>query len=172
MKKLACNLGCGNQYFESTKYIDWKNLDLNDRDGKIDIECDVSKKLPFDNETFDIMVASHIVEHIEMSIVKDVIKDWMRCLKKDGTLYITVPNARSLAERFVTKDIDLYTFAVNMTGPYHSSVADHHRWCYDYDELTSKCEGYEYGMLDSIPHELDGKLALDWWILGIKVKHL
>ena len=118
------------------------------------------------------MVASHILEHIEMSIVKDVLKEWMRCLRPDGALYLSVPDARALAERYVTRDIDHYTFAVNMTGPYHNSVADHHRWCYDLDELKKNLEGFNVEILkhENLPNELkDGKLALDWWILAIKV---
>ena len=138
--KRGINLGCGNQHFDSTDEIEWINMDLNDRDGKIEVAGDVSKQLPFENEHFDVMVASHIVEHLEMSIVSDVISEWMRCLKKDGALYITVPDARALAERYVTKDITNYIFAVNMTGPYHNSVADHHRWCYDYDELSDRAK--------------------------------
>jgi predicted SAM-dependent methyltransferase len=166
------NLGAGNQHFESTPEIEWINMDLDDRDGKVEVSGDVSKKLPFKDGEFDVMVASHIVEHIEMSIVSDVIDEWMRCLKPDGILYITVPNARALAERYVTKDIDNYTFAVNMTGPYHNSVADHHRWCYDYDELADRVKKYDYSEIT--PQDLvglEGKIALDWWILSLKIKH-
>lgn len=173
MKK-GINLGSGNQHFESDQEIEWLNMDLSDRDGKIEVAGDVSKSLPFENEAFDIIVASHILEHLEMSIVTDVIKDWMRCLKKDGELYITVPDARALAERYVTKDISNYIFAVNMTGPFHNSVADHHRWCYDWEELTDRLKDYQYERLSqqNLTKVLQGgKLALDWWILGVKVTH-
>ena len=69
------NLGAGNQHFDSTDEIEWINMDLNDRDGKIEVAGDVSKKLPFKDGEFDVMVASHIVEHLEMSIVSDVIDE-------------------------------------------------------------------------------------------------
>ena len=172
--KRGINLGAGNQHFESTDEIEWINMDLDERDGKVEVAGDVSKPLPFEDETFDIMVASHILEHLEMSIVKDVTKDWMRCLKKDGELYISVPNARALAERYVTKDITNYIFAVNMTGPYHSSTADHHRWCYDYEELADRVSDYDYEEVthDNLTDVLrNDRIALDWWILAIKVTH-
>ena len=172
--KRGCNLGCGNQHFDSTEGIEWINMDLNDRDGKIEVAGDVSKTLPFPDGHFDIMVASHILEHIEMSIVKDVIKEWMRCLKPDGELYISVPNSRALAERYITKDITHYIFSVNMTGPYHSSVADHHRWCYDYDELADRVSDYDYEEVtgQNLTNVLrDSKMALDWWILCFKITH-
>jgi predicted SAM-dependent methyltransferase len=171
--KHGVNLGSGNQHFDSNEKIEWINMDLDERDGKVEVSGDVSKKLPFDDEKFDIMVASHIVEHIEMSIVRDVLKDWMRCLKKDGALYITVPNSRELAEKYVTHDIDHFIFSINMCGPQHGSPADSHKWSYDYEELSDRLTDFNCEVLTSnnLPIELKGKLALDWWILSIKVTH-
>jgi len=172
MKK-AINLAAGDKYFESTDKIEWINCDLSDRDGKIELIHDIAKSLPFPAETFNLIVASHCVEHIEMSIVKDVLANWMRCLKKDGQMIITVPDARALAERYITHDIDHYIFAVNMTGPYHGSVADYHRWCYDWDELTDRVKDFKFEKLtaENMPKELKDKIALDWWILSLIVTH-
>lgn len=174
MKK-ALNIGCGDQHFNSTEEIEWLNMDLDNRDGRVEVEGDVSKELPFPAEMFDIIVASHIVEHIEMSIVADVIRDWMRCLKKDGHLIITVPDARALAERYVTKDITHFIFSINMTGPYHGRETDHHSWTYDYDELADRVkDNFLFRELKEKDLEvlgLKGKVAMDWWILGMVVTH-
>jgi predicted SAM-dependent methyltransferase len=173
--KRAINLGCGDQHFDSTPEIEWLNMDLDARDGKVEIAGDVSKELPFPAETFDLIVASHIVEHIEMSIVKDVIADWMRCLKKDGHLIITVPNARALAERYVTQDISHFIFSINMTGPYHGKETDHHAWTYDYAELADRVsDNFLFRELKEEDLEtlnLKGKVAMDWWIIGIVIMH-
>lgn len=179
-KKRGCNLGCGNQHFESNENIEWINMDLNDRDGKIEVAGDVSQPLPFENETFDIMVASHILEHLEMSIAEQVIKEWMRCLKKDGKLIITVPNGKALARAYINGKIDNYIFAVNMTGPYHNSVADHHRWVYDRETMIDRTKEFDYEIFcdneigiqepDLLPEETKGKVALDYWILGFIIK--
>lgn len=176
MNKLkSCNLGSGNEYFESNENIEWINVDMQTNDGKVDILADVSQKLPFEDGTFDIIVASHILEHIEMSIVSDVIREWMRCLKKDGKLYLTVPDGKELAEKYVTNDIDNYTFAVNMTGPYHTGVWDHHRWVYDWETLkdrTSEFNIQKLSTINDLPKYLyDGKIKLDWWILGAIISH-
>jgi len=171
-KQKAINLGCGDQHFNSDSTTEWINMDLDNRDGKVEIAGDVSKELPFAPETFDIMTASHIVEHIEMSIVPNVIENWMKCLKKDGSLIITVPDSRELAEKYITKDIDHFTFSINMTGPYHGSNADHHAWCYDLEELTNKVKNFNWIILTAeklTELGLNGKIALDWWILGIIV---
>jgi predicted SAM-dependent methyltransferase len=170
----CCNLGCGNEYFESVPGVDWVNVDMQTNDGKVDVLSDVSKKLPFVDGEFDIIVASHIAEHLEMSIVSDVIKEWMRTLKKDGKLYLTVPDGRALAEAYVVKDIDNYTFAVNMTGPYHTGVHDHHRWVYDFLTLKDRCKDFNVEKLtwENMPKELEGgKVKLDWWICSNIITH-
>jgi len=168
--KKALNIGCGDQHFDSTEEIEWLNMDLDARDGKVEIAGDVSKRLPFEDETFDIMVASHILEHIEMSIVKDVIKDWMSCLKKDGTLIISVPDSRALAERYITKDITHFIFSINMTGPFHGNPTDHHAWCYDEEELLDRLQGFKVEKLTANKLKelgIEGKVAMDWWILSV-----
>ena len=173
-ERMGINLAAGDKHFESTESFHWINCDISARDGKVELVHDITKMLPVPAETFDLIVASHCVEHIEMSIVKDVLADWMRCLKKDGQMIITVPDARALAERYVTKDIDNYIFAVNMTGPYHGSTYDYHRWCYDWEELTDRLQGFSFEKLtaENMPRELkDGKIALDWWICACLVKH-
>ena len=170
----AGNFGCGNEYFESTEAIKWFNIDMQENDGKVDILANVSEKLPFEDETFDIIVASHILEHIEMSLVSDVIKEWMRTLKKDGRLFLTVPDGMALAEAYITKTINNYIFAVNMTGPYHTGVHDHHRWVYDWETLKDRCQNFNIQHLDGVnlPAELrDGKVKIDWWILSAIITH-
>lgn len=172
--KRALNIGSGDQHFNSTSEIEWLNMDLDARDGKVEIAGDVSKPLPFPSEMFDIMVASHIVEHIEMSIVTDVIKEWMRCLKKDGVLVISMPDARALAERYVTRDITHFIFSINMTGPYHGKETDHHAWTYDLDELTDRVKDFDWELCTAeklTELGLNSKIALDWWITSIIVKH-
>lgn len=173
MNKLQCiNLGCGNEYFQSDENVEWINVDMQENDGKVDVITDVSKELPFEDSTADIIVASHILEHIEMSLASDVIKEWMRVLKPGGKLFLTVPDGMALAEAYVTKEITNYIFAVNMTGPYHTGVHDHHRWVYDFDTLKERCQGFKVEKLygDNMPDFLcDGKVKLDWWICSIVI---
>lgn len=175
-KLLGINIGVGREYFESTEEIIWHNQDMQDLDGKVDILHDATKLneiIP--PESYDIIVASHILEHVEMSIAQDVLEQWMSLLKKDGKLYLSVPDARALAEAYAVNDIDNYTFAVNMTGPYHNGTHDHHRWCYDYETLKDRAKNFDIKRLyteNELTNEVkSGKLKLDWWILGCVITH-
>lgn len=55
-----------------------------------DIACDVSQPLPLDDESVDIAVARHILEHMINPI--QAIQNWIKPLKKGGKLVISVPN--------------------------------------------------------------------------------
>lgn len=45
--------------------------------------------------------ASHVLEHFPHGQLADVVKDWVRALKKGGTLKIAVPDFRKIAEGYV-----------------------------------------------------------------------
>ncbi|WPC41066.1 class I SAM-dependent methyltransferase [Clostridium sp. JS66] len=66
---------------------------------------DLSK---FRDDTFDIIYASHVVEHFDYKDeLLQVLKEWKRVLKPNGKLYISVPDLDILAQLFLLKDIDI-----------------------------------------------------------------
>jgi len=59
----------------------------------------LEEKFPFESETFDVIFAGEIIEHIlDTESFLDEIK---RVLKKDGELILTTPNTASLARRIM-----------------------------------------------------------------------
>ena len=55
-----------------------------------DIVADVSKPLPIEPESYDTVIARHILEHCQNTV--EVLRNWSKVLKKDGRLIISVPN--------------------------------------------------------------------------------
>ena len=86
IKKL--NLGCGKNYKEG-----WTNLDLN-RKIKADIYANLEKKLPFKDDTFDYVYASHVLEHIHNLI--GLMGELKRICKKGAVIDMRVPHASSM----------------------------------------------------------------------------
>ncbi len=72
----------------------------------IDYVIDASKKLPFKNDTFDIVYTSHILEHIPWYQVEDTLKEWVRILKPAGQLEIWVPNGLKICKVLVDAEIN------------------------------------------------------------------
>jgi len=55
-----------------------------------DIVADVSKPLPIEDESYDTVIARHILEHCQSPV--DVLRNWSKVLKPNGRLIIAVPN--------------------------------------------------------------------------------
>jgi 2-polyprenyl-3-methyl-5-hydroxy-6-metoxy-1,4-benzoquinol methylase len=60
--------------------IDWRIWDLN-------------HPLEFDSETFDLVISSEVIEHLENP--RAIIREWFRLLKPNGTLIFSTPNNES-----------------------------------------------------------------------------
>ncbi|MBI3741443.1 MAG: class I SAM-dependent methyltransferase [Chloroflexi bacterium] len=50
------------------------------------------KPLPFANETFDAILAQHVIEHI--AEINAAVREWTRVLKRGGRVALATPNAR------------------------------------------------------------------------------
>ncbi|GAI23312.1 unnamed protein product, partial [marine sediment metagenome] len=89
IKELTINLrNLGHQVYVFAPFI---------RDTKKD--TDIFKRipyvnLPFPNETFDIVIAFQLIEHIPPNEVSSFLSEVKRVLKRKGSLFITTPNRR------------------------------------------------------------------------------
>lgn len=68
----------------------------------VDYVADASRRLPFKDETFDLVYASHVLEHVPWYQVRQTLQEWRRILKRGGRLEIWVPDGlkicRALAD--------------------------------------------------------------------------
>lgn len=67
----------------------------------IDYVLDISKGMPFQNNSFDIIYASHVLEHIPWYKSEDVLKEIHRILKPGGQLEIWVPDGLKIAKALI-----------------------------------------------------------------------
>lgn len=75
MKKIQ--FGCGSNILNG-----WENYDMN---------IDISKRLPFDDNSTDAILAEHVMEHITIHEAWNFIEECYRILKTDGYLRLAVP---------------------------------------------------------------------------------
>ncbi|MFH1397231.1 MAG: class I SAM-dependent methyltransferase [Candidatus Omnitrophota bacterium] len=100
------DLGCGDgDYSKSLKDLGFDviagDIDLVRFKYKNDIEfkyCDITKKLPFADNTFDYVLLMEVVEHLRNPYT--VIPEINRIIKKNGSLVISTPNTLNLKSRF------------------------------------------------------------------------
>lgn len=100
MKKL--HIGCGKCYLPPAE--GWINHDVFDS-VKADVYADMAS-LPFENSTFDLIYASHVLEHAHRRMILSTLSHWRALLKPGGTLRVAVPNFEAITEWY-TKTRDL-----------------------------------------------------------------
>ena len=181
MKKL--NLASGQRPFPAP----WINVDLIkqfDSSGKeyqMDIQADIRKLPMVEDNSCDLLVAHHCVEHIQLNDLLDTAREWHRILKPGGKLAVFVPNARALAEAWLAGRIDNFIFLVNMYGAYQGHYEDTHKWNFDHNELVDRLSGWDGKgraidwQVRDIDHNVlsepiyqGSNCSLDWWILAVE----
>jgi predicted SAM-dependent methyltransferase len=82
MRKL--NLGCGGNILDG-----WKNHDA---------DVDISKPLPYEDESFDFIFAEHVCEHLTTPDVVRFFMEAYRVLGADSVIRIAVPSADKIMD--------------------------------------------------------------------------
>jgi len=101
-KGKVLNMGCGDiDYFKEFDNV--INLDIVPKKFK-NFQCwDLNKlPLPFRNNEFDTIFASHIIEHLEAPYL--VLRECRRILKSGGILIIGLPNPHYISDAQLKKD--------------------------------------------------------------------
>ena len=65
---------------------------------QVDYVVDASQPLPFSDETFDLIYASHILEHVPWYQTDTVLTEWVRVLKINGRLEVWVPDGLKICK--------------------------------------------------------------------------
>jgi len=93
--KKILDFGCGDARYKNilSKNNSYTGIDVDEsghptEDKKFDLLWD-NKKLPFDNDSFDVIICTEVLEHVENLDV--TIKELKRVLKKKGSLFVTMP---------------------------------------------------------------------------------
>ena len=94
--KLA-NIGCGKLTHE-----DWINLDLFPSSSDV-IECDITKGLPFQDNTVDACYSSHVLEHLPPDAGKNFLAEQFRVLKLGGIIRVVVPDLENICSNYLSQ---------------------------------------------------------------------
>lgn len=173
------NLASGQRPFPSP----WLNLDLieqTDDQGRpytLDIKTNANDLHMFPDNSVEIIVAHHLVEHIAIHDLDAFVREWRRVLSPGGLLAIFVPNIREIDRAWVEGRISTFIHNVNTYGAYQGHVEDLHKWGYDDRELEDRISGwdgskrqFEWSQVRNYtpqdPRYQGANIAQDWWILS------
>lgn len=88
---MKLHLGCGKNYLPG-----WINVDLFST-VQADVYADITA-LPFEREAFDLIYASHVLEHVHRHTVVATLGHWRDLLKPGGVLRLAVPDFQAVCE--------------------------------------------------------------------------
>lgn len=90
------NVGCGRRFHPS-----WTNIDLESCAPEVR-EHDITKGLPFEDNYFDGVYHSHVLEHLDPRDGESLLDECFRVLKPQGVLRIVVPNLEQIATLYLS----------------------------------------------------------------------
>lgn len=119
---MRLHLGCGKKKLEG-----WINCDLHDSDMDMDI-----RKLPFEDNSAEEIMAIHVCEHFYVHDILDVLREWHRVLKPGGMIALELPCLDKVIAHFLNGS------PANMTlWPLYGDPHTHkdgepalHKWCW------------------------------------------
>ena len=144
-KTLKLHLGCGWRDFGP----EWTHVDGGDYDH---LDGHDITKLDFEDNSVDLIYASHVLEYFDREEVKDILSEWVRVLKPEGTLRVAVPNFRPMVVLYLNKGYDLDTFL----GPLYGKMkmgdeTIYHKTIYDLKSMTELLNSS--GLKNAMPYK-------------------
>lgn len=88
---MKLHIGCGKVYLHG-----WTNVDIFSSVAA-DLYCDITR-LPYSAESFDLIYASHVLEHVHRHMVLATLQHWRDMLKSGGVLRLAVPDFAACCE--------------------------------------------------------------------------
>ena len=128
---MKLHLGCGGRNFGD----DWIHIDQSEYPHVV--HQDVTN-LPFDNDSCDLIYASHLLEYFDGEEVLEILAEWNRVLKPGGILRMAVPDFEAISTLYNSrKNLDLFL------GPLYGKMGNppfYHRMVYDLRSLRRLLE--------------------------------
>lgn len=144
MRKL--DIGPQNKRIDST----WETLDILPGEN-IDIVADIMKPLPIENNTYDLIYMSHVLEHVPWYETVKVLRELYRILKVGGSIEVYVPDIDKIIEAYKKEVIpdqwykynesrDPFLWFVGRIFTYGEHPSDFHKAAFN-NKYLRKCLG-------------------------------
>jgi len=138
------NLGCGSHF-----HADWTNVDFTSTGEEV-IAHNLREGAPFNDNVFDLVYHSHVLEHFSKDEGVHFVKECHRVLKPGGILRVVVPDLEAIAR--------IYIQALENALAGKTEWTHHYQWILleMYDQVVRTVSGgamADYFRQDAIPNE-------------------
>ena len=137
--KKKLHIGCG-----QVKLAGWINIDESLHPSITDVQLDITKGLPYDDNSCSLIHHEHFLEHLSAEAGLNFLKECYRVLKSGGVMRIAIPSLDLIIEKYYLgnwKDQDWlkwpeYQFIKTRAEMLNISFRWWgHQWLYDREEL-------------------------------------
>ena len=135
--KRGINLACGTHKLNSNSEWQWINIDNNEI-VEPDIVRDITKGLPFEDESIDEIKCYHFIEHLEPDEFIDFFNECWRVLKDKSELRLRAPHREykwAYIDPTHKRFLDEHSFDFFLYPDYNSQSAGVRGW---YDKIDIK----------------------------------
>lgn len=103
MKK-TLNIGAGERTYEFYPTNNYECINFDERNlTNINVVGDIRDLNMFQDEEFSYILASDIVEHVKITEVVGILKEWSRVLKSDGMIEFRLPNLKAICKQYMAE---------------------------------------------------------------------
>ncbi len=158
---LWLNVGSGQRRFGPP----WVNVDCVSREGQVpDVVADAAD-LPYPDSVVDIVALHHVLEHFHKGHeVDSVMHEAYRVLRPGGSLLVFTPDIRTLAVRWLTGQLDDFSYTVQLYGAWQGQPGDDHHWNWSQAGLLAYVRDESLKDYDGSPRWADVR-PFDWRII-------
>lgn len=148
--KKVLNFGCGKTVYKAENVT---NLDVHPHEG-VNVVCKTNK-LPFEDDTFDFIIANHVIEHVPNWF--ESFKELARVLKPGGQIEVWIPPVSS-DSAFTYRDHINHIGIQSFAGCLSFNRSGHN--------LSAEVEFKEIGHVSRLNLEMKVRRpAVKWWIM-------
>ena len=146
----------------------WSNIDANPR-WNPDVVADGANMPMFSNNSADMIVIHHGLEHFGLGEADSMLRECHRILAPGGSLIATTPDLDALARAWLEGRINDYIYCVQIYGAYMTDELDRHKWNFTQKTLNktlaSAARWSSVRAFDWRPIP-QADIAKDWYIIG------
>ena len=125
---LKLHLGCGKRDFGKT----WKHIDAANFDH---IDSKNVKKLPYKDQTVDIIYACHLIAYFDREEIIPLLAEWHRVLKPGGILRLATPDFWRMSQLYINSMIRIDLILGPLYGKMDNGTKIYHKTVWDYQSL-------------------------------------
>jgi len=132
MNKVFLHLGCGKRHAKGMI-----NIDIQQYNGATDIIADITKDLPFEKNSVDLIYSCATLEHFDRKSWQNVLKYWFDLLKFGGRLQLSTVDFMAIVKRYKEEKNIEELVGLLLGGSKENSYMDRHGIIFDFRYLKS-----------------------------------